>query len=356
MQESHLSGPALAQAYAAQEKDLLRNQIDELLLVQQAKTLDIKVDSDVNRQIAQIQAQSGIVDPDKFHEYIHQQLGITFEEYKQRLTDRMLTQRLIGAEITSHINVPEADLRKYYDEHKADFVRKEEVFLSKILISTEGKTPEQVAAAEAKAKDIVARARKGEKFSALATANSDDPETARSGGQMPPAIRGTMYPQIEAIVFKENKGYVTDPIKVNEGFVILRIDERYDAGQASFDEVKDQIQEILAQPKMEPKLREYLTKLRQQAFLEIKDGYVDTGAAPGKDTRWHEVVGLKPETTTKEEVAAHRKRKRFLGLIPHGSVAPPTKETKPGATTPASVPAKNDPQPPATPPAAPIKQ
>ncbi len=78
---------------------------------------------------------------------------------------------------------------------------------------------------------------------------------------------------------------------------------------------------------MEPKVREYLTKLRQQAFLEIKDGYVDTGAAPGKDTRWHEVVGLKPETTTKEEVAAHRHRPKFLGVIPHGSVAPGTKET-----------------------------
>ena len=109
--------------------------------------------------------------------------------------------------------------------------------------------------------------------------------------------------------------------------MILRIDDRFEAGQESFDEAKDEIQGILARPKMEPKVREYLTKLRQQAFLEIKDGYVDTGAAPGKDTRWHEVVGLKPETTTKEEVAAHRHRPKFLGVIPHGSVAPGTKET-----------------------------
>ena len=74
----------------------------------------------------------------------------------------------------------------------------------------------------------------------------------------------------------------------------------------SFDEAKDEIQQILARPKMGSKVREYLTKLRQEAFLEIKDGDVDTNAAQGKDTRWHEVVGLKPETTTKEEVAAHR--------------------------------------------------
>ena len=70
-----------------------------------------------------------------------------------------------------------------------------------------------------------------------------------------------------------------------EGFLILRVDEHFDAGQASFDEVKDQIHQILANPKMNDALRVYLTRLRAEAFLEIKDGYVDTGAAPGKDTR-----------------------------------------------------------------------
>ena len=58
-----------------------------------------------------------------------------------------------------------------------------------------------------------------------------------------------------------------------------------------------------------PKVREYLTRLRQDAFLEIRAGYVDSGAAPGKDTAWKDPAQLKPETTTKEEVAA-RKRKR----------------------------------------------
>ena len=73
-----------------------------------------------------------------------------------------------------NIIVPEAEMQKYYEEHKSEFMRKEQVFLSQILISTEGKTPEQVAAAEKKAKDLVARAKKGEKFSDLARDNSDD--------------------------------------------------------------------------------------------------------------------------------------------------------------------------------------
>jgi parvulin-like peptidyl-prolyl isomerase len=327
-QQEHLSGAALQQAVNERSKDMLEQMIDERLLVQKAKELDLKVDPDVNRRLSELQVMSGFADPDKFHDWIREQTGVPFEDYKQQLTDGLLQQRLLGSEIQSHISVPEAEMQKYYDEHKADFVRKDEVFLSQIVISTEGKTPEQAALAEKKAQDLAARARKGEKFSELARSNSDDPETAREGGQLPPRQRGVSRPEIEAKVFGANKGTVLDPINIpGYGYVVLRVDDRFEAGQESFDEAKDEIQGILAQPKMKPKVREYLTKLRQQAFLEIKDGYVDTGAAPGKDTRWHEVVGLKPETTTKEEVAAHRHRPKFLGVIPHGSVAPGTKET-----------------------------
>ena len=342
-QQEHLTGSALQQAVDTESKDMLRGLIDQRLLVQKAKELDIKVDSDINRYLAQLQVMSKIPDPDKFHDWIREQSGMTFEDFKAKKTDEYLTQRLLGQEIQSHISVPEADMQKYYNDHKADFVRKDQVFVSQILISTEGKTPEQAAAAEKKAADLAQRARKGEKFGDLARANSDDAETARDGGQLPPYGRGMFRPEIEEKVFAASKGTVIDPIKTPQGFVILRIDDRYEAGQESFDEAREQIQEILARPLMEPKVREYLTKLRREAFLEIKDGYVDTGAAPGKDTRWHEVVGLKPETTTKEEVAAHRKKPKFLGVVPHGSVAPGTKEvtgrTEPVETASAATPA-----------------
>ena len=79
------------------------------------------------------------------------------------------------------------------------------------------------------------------------------------------------------------KGDIIDPLKGALGFVILRVDERYEAGQATFEEVQDDIQDRMARPRMEPKIREYLTKLRQEAFLEIKEGYVDSrpGARQG---------------------------------------------------------------------------
>jgi parvulin-like peptidyl-prolyl isomerase len=332
-----LNGSRLTDAVREQQKNTLRDQIDQLLLVQRGKDLSINVDPEVTRRIAQIQLQSKISDTDKFHDYIREQTGMTFEDFRDQMKKQALTQRVISDEISSRMSVPEADLKKYYDEHQTEFVREEQVFLSQLLVSTEGKTPEQAAAAQKKAADLVARAKKGEKFSDLARDNSDDTATARDGGQLPPYKRSDhlLVKDIEDMVFAMKKGGVTDPIKTPQGLLILKVDERFEAGQASFEEVKNEINEKLAGPKMEPKVREYLTRLREDAFLQIKEGYVDSGAAPGKDTRWQDAVELKPQTTTKEEVAAKRKRK-LLKVIPLGS-AKSSAGTAPSVPAPAPV-------------------
>ena len=307
-----MTGARLTDAVKQAQANALRNQIDELLLVHRGKDLNINVDPEVTRRLADFQVQAKISDPDKFHDFIREQYGMSFEDFRDRMKRQMLSQRVIGQEVTYRVNVPEADMHKYYDEHKNDFVRQEQVFLSQILLSTEGKSAEQITNLEKKAKELTVRARKGEKFSELVRENSDDQETARNGGQLTPFGRGMLMKPIEDVVFKEKKGFITDPIRTPAGFVILKIEERYESGQASFEEVKNEIQEKLASPQMEPKVREYLTLLRQQAFLEIKDGYVDSGAAPNKDTKWRDYAELKPQTVTKEEVAARPRRKRLI--------------------------------------------
>ncbi|MGA2722491.1 MAG: peptidylprolyl isomerase [Bryobacteraceae bacterium] len=314
-----LTGAKLADAVKQAERDALRDQIDQLLLVQRGKDLDIKVDADVARRLAELQVQNNIRDPDKFQEFIRQQTGMTYEDFKQQLTNQILTQKVVGSEIGSRIAISDEEMQKYYEEHKKDFVREEQVFLSQILISTEGKTPDQIAAAEKKAKDMTERGRKGEKFSDLARDNSDDTETAKAGGYIGGFKKGLLLKQIEDNVFKQKKGYVSDPLQIEKPacFLVLKVEERFEAGQASLDEVKNEIEDRLREPKMEPKVRGYLTRLREEAFLQIKDGYIDSGAAPGKDTRWQDVAQLKPQTTTKEEVASRIKnRRKLFGLLP----------------------------------------
>jgi peptidyl-prolyl cis-trans isomerase SurA len=197
-----VSGQKLTDALREYTANALRDHIDQLLLVQKGKDLNISVDAEITREMADIQVRTKISDPDQFQRFIMEQTGMTYQDYKDQMKRRMLSQRVIGQEVGYRMSIPEAELRKYYEEHKEEFVRKDQVFLSQILISTEGKTPEQVAAAEKKAKDLVVRARKGERFTELVRENSDDPETSRSGGSLPPYGRGMMAKEMEDVVFK----------------------------------------------------------------------------------------------------------------------------------------------------------
>jgi hypothetical protein len=109
---------------------------------------------------------------------------------------------------------------------------------------------------------------------------------------------------------------VTDPIKQPNGWLILKVEERSQAGLQPFELVEGEIMEKLYMPRMQPAVRTYLTKLRQEAFLEIRAGYLDSGAAPGKDTSWKDPAKLVPATVTKEEVARQIHRKRLLWMVP----------------------------------------
>ena len=357
------SGDELAKELKTMEADALREKIDQLLLVARAKELDVKVDAEITRRIAQVQGQSGIADPDKFHQWVFEQIGISFEDWKQQMTDSELTRRVIGQEVGSHINVPKEEIQDYYDKHKADFVRQEQVFLREILISVGDGSPGAVEAAQKKAQDLATRARKGEKFPDLARQYSDA-ETAKNEGELGAFKKGDLIKPLEDVVFKANKGFITDPIRTKVGFEILKVEEHYQAGQASLDDVKDEIMEKLYTPRMQPELRKYLTRLREDAFIQIRGGFVDSGAAPGKDTAWKDPATLKPETTTKEEVAAHTKKKKHLLGVPVPFSGKTTPELAPAATpaaaapapaaTPAQTPAATpDQTPSAAPPAAP---
>ncbi len=310
-----VTGERLQSELKARQGDILRDRIDSLLLVQRAKEMDINVDSDVTKRIAEIQRQTKIADQDKFQEFVREQSGMSYEDFRQEMRNDLLKQRLVGQEISSKVNIPRAEIEKYYNEHKNEFVREDRVFLSELLVSTVGKDPQQIPVLEKKAKDLVERARKGEKFADLARDNSEA-DTAEDGGQLPPTLKKDLQPQLADLVFSHDRGYVTDPIRVPNGFLVLRVDQKHNAGLASLDEVENEIQQRLAEPRVQPAIRAFLTKLRTDAFLEIRDGFVDTGAAPGKDTTWMRPAQLKPETVTKEEVANRIIRPRLFWVIP----------------------------------------
>jgi peptidyl-prolyl cis-trans isomerase SurA len=308
-------GQQFEQDFQKRQKDILRDRIDELLLIQKGKELNINVDSEVTKYIAGLQRQAKITDPDKFHEYVRQQAGMSYEDFLAETRNQYLTREVIGQEVARHISITNQEIQNYYDKHKADFVRDEKIFLSEILISIQGKDPSGLAAAEKKAKQVAAEAAKGQRFSDLARDNSDA-ATAKQGGELGGYKKGELLKPLEDAVWNLPKGAVTQPIRIPTGFEILKVDDHTKAGLAPLADVRSEIENILYGPRMQPKVREYLTQLRRTAFLQIKPGYLDTGAAPGQNTAWQDPAQLKPETVTKAEVQEKVRRKRLFGMLP----------------------------------------
>jgi peptidyl-prolyl cis-trans isomerase SurA len=334
--------------------NVLREKIDQMLLVQKGKELSIDVDSDVSKRLAQLQVEAKRMgncpncdDPDRFQAYIREGTGMSFEDFKQQTKDNFITGEVVRREVGSRISISKAEQLKYYEEHKTEFVREEQVLLREILISTEGKDAKAIAVAEKKAKDLATRARKGENFGKLAHDNSDS-ETARDEGAIQqPYKRADLRKDLADIVFAQSKGYVTEPVKQPNGFLILKVEEHYTQGLQPFESVQDEVMQKIYMPRMQPKLRDYLTKLRKEAFLEIRAGYIDTGAAPDKDTSWRDPSKLTPQTVTKQEVAMHVRRRRLLFMVPVPGTAksPKSWSTAPPETNQPSAPAANPDQP-----------
>jgi peptidyl-prolyl cis-trans isomerase SurA len=312
LRQQGAAGQRLTDAVKDGEKNILRERIDQLLLQSKGKELNISVDTEVNKQIADLQRGSKIADPEKFQEFVREQTGQSYEDYKSELKSQAMTNRVIRQEVAGKISIKREEAQQYYDGHKDEFQRDERVFLREILVASEGT---DTAAAEKKAKDLSARGKKGEKFVDLASTNSDSP-SAPQGGDIGSYERGKLRPEIEKTVWDQPRGFVTDPINVGNGFLILKVEEHQKAGLAGFEEVQAEITNKLFNPRFAPELRRYLTALRLNAFLEIKPGFEDSGAAPGKNTAWVDPAEIKPETVTKEQVAAKQRKRRLLGLVP----------------------------------------
>jgi peptidyl-prolyl cis-trans isomerase SurA len=298
------SGQRLEAALQAELLNVLRDKIDNLLLVQKGQELELKVDAEVNQQLAEYQRRYNLADPEKFQALVRQETGKSYEDFKADLKDTFYAQGVIREEVMRKIQFKADEVRAYYDQHRDDFQREERVFLREIVVST-----------ERKARDLVEKARKGERFAELAQANSDS-QTAKDGGALDPYKKGELVPNIESAVWDKERGTVTDPIQVPGGWLILRVEEHHKAGLADFDEVETEIQNRILDSRLQAARRAYLTKLRDVSFLEIKPGYVDTGAAPGKNTAWSDPPQLRPDTVPKIDVLQNAPRKRVLGVLP----------------------------------------
>ncbi|MDD5542569.1 MAG: peptidylprolyl isomerase [Acidobacteriia bacterium] len=270
------SGADLERQYALKEKNVLRDLIDQLLLIQRAKDAGISVENDLIKQLDDIRQKNNLKTLDDLEQMAAQQ-GVNFEDFKNNLRNQLFTQAVIRQEVGRNVQVTQDEINKYYQTHKNEFERPEEVRFREILISTEGKSDTEKQEAAKKAADVAARARKGENFSDLAKKYSDGP-TAKDGGEQDYIQRHLLLKEIADVAFSLKRNEVSEPISTKFGYKIIKLEDRHESGLQPVERVTDQISNILYMQAMGPALRDFLTRAREDAFVEIKPGYQDSGA------------------------------------------------------------------------------
>jgi peptidyl-prolyl cis-trans isomerase SurA len=276
------SGAELEAQVKAQSKNLLRDLIDQSLMVQKAKDDDINVETDVVKQLDDIRKKNNLATLEDLETEVEKQ-GMNYEDYKDQIRRDLLMREVIGREVGSRIQfqLSHEDARKFYEAHKKEFESPGMVHLAQILISTEKRKPEE---AEKRANEALAELKAGQRFADIAKKYSDGP-AAEQGGDVGFMKEGTLAPDIGAVVAKLDLNEFSNPIQTRYGYIILKVLDRYSPGIPKFEEVEQRINEVLYEEKMQPNLREFLLRLRKESYIYKAPGYVDTGEERPSETQ-----------------------------------------------------------------------
>jgi peptidyl-prolyl cis-trans isomerase SurA len=323
-QEIQQQDPSSAdRTFAEKQKDVLRDLVDQQLLLQKGKDLGITGDTELIKRLDEMRKQMNLETMEDLEKAAEAQ-GASYEDFKQNLRNQIITQKVIGQEVGQKLAMNKDEEKKFYELHKAEMEQPEEVRLSEILIvpKTPGKpvvgadgkpvppseeeTEAALAVAKAKAQDALEEIQKGAKFSDVAKKYSDGP-SAKDGGDLSYFKRGTLSKELDDKVFAMKAGEMTEVIRSKQGYMILQVSEHQMAGIPTLKEIEPKVQDALYMQKLQPALRAYLTTLREEAYIDYKPGYVDTGASANQ---------TKPvETTEKENKAKKLKKKKKLGVF-----------------------------------------
>ena len=330
----------------ARQKDLLRDMIDQQLLLSRGKELSISPDAEVVRRLDDIRKQNHMDTMEDLEKAVRQE-GLSYEDFKANIANSIISQEVVSEEVGRKLTLTAKQEQAYYDAHKQDYAQPEQVRLSEILIPTpDDATDAQIAPAQAKANEVVAKLKAGAKFEDMVKRYSGGPN-ADKGGDLGDYPRGQLPKVLEDQTFVLQPGQWTAPIRTRQGFVIEEVTEHTPGGIPPLSAVDQQVQQAIYKEAIEPALRTYLTDLREKAYIYIEPGFVDTGASP-KQTK-SVFVGATPPAVKKKtaqkarleasraaaagakaNVAAHTPPPASAAPAPGSATLTPVKLTKSG--------------------------
>jgi hypothetical protein len=270
---------------AKRQSEIIATLINEQLLLQKGKELGYadNVEKEVNERMVAVMKQEGFKTLEQLYEAMRQS-GVDPTAVRQQLRTEIMKQAVLQQEVSYKLywGLTPTELKTYYDTHRDKFRKPEAVTLSEIYLSTVGKDEAEV---RARAAQIVSQLRGGTDFVATAKTQSEREDekhervAPKTGGKLGDlAISDIDNAEVLAAVKDLKAGGITDPIKLppdtpTPGFIILRVDARTPAGEPVYDE--NRVRSAIANERLDREQKNYLDKLRTDAYVEVASTYRD---------------------------------------------------------------------------------
>lgn len=257
----------------AKQGELIANIINEELIMQRGKEMgvDADVEAEVNRRFNEIMKQQNIKSLQTLYKEM-EKTGIDPQSirdmWRKQFTRDMVLRREVDGKVYQGFTSKE--IKAYYEANKAKFTRPETITISEIFLSFAGRDAEAV---RAKAKQLVAQARGGADFGALAAENSDRPNAKDTKGKVPTMNIKDLEKTFAEPLKNVKVGGVSEPIELpEEGIEILRVDEKTNASSESVFREAD-VRNAMTYEKLPEGRKKFMSTLRRDAYIKISENY-----------------------------------------------------------------------------------
>jgi len=259
---------------------ILQEAIDDLLLVQRAADLGIKLRPEYVKEVIEgIKKENKIASDEELQQQLKHE-GMTLEELKRNIERNILKRQVMQRELESKIAVTEDDTKAWYEANKAEFTKAATVHLQQLLVRSDPKNPSL-------AVELVGRARGGEDLAELAKAYAAAPHKA-AVSDLGVLRKGDLAPDVEKIAFALAPGQFSEPLPTPDGFRILKVVEKTEGSVVPYEDARPEIQRRLSQTRGNEQVEKYLVGLREKAIVDLRVREVPlqlTGPAPVGTTR-----------------------------------------------------------------------
>jgi len=264
--EKRLTGDDLAREMSHLKRNTLNQLIDRKVQVAEAKRQGIVIPKeDIDLALEDIMKSNNMTD-EEFRQALAGE-GYNYEEYRENLEAQLMVLRLINREVRSKVIVEEPDARAYYEENSDKFTTPGSVTIANIFFPA---GEEGMEAAEKNALEARSKIEGGMPFEEMAVQCTGDPEAGEKC-VLGSFKKGELSRSIEEIAYSMTEGDVSEPIKTDTGYQLIKIMQKTETVTRPYEEVESEVYNDISSRKAEGIFADWLDGLRARTFIEVRE-------------------------------------------------------------------------------------